>query len=621
MKSALVWIAIIVLVLLALKQIPTNTRVNEIAFSTFYTEGVEGKYRSVTLTGPDIEGTYKTAFKNSKGETIDKFKTIAPPMQDLGKAILSWKQEGQLDEFKAAKPSENNFMYLLVFWGPLLVFVVLWFVFMRQAQMGGNKALSFGKAKARGLSTSSRRITFADVAGCNEAKEELQEIVEFLKDPAKFVKLGGKIPKGVLLMGPPGTGKTLLARAISGEAKVQFFSISGSDFVEMFVGVGASRVRDLFEQGKKNAPCIIFIDEIDAVGRHRGAGLGGGHDEREQTLNQLLVEMDGFEGNEGVILIAATNRPDLRGRFEILKVHTTDKIPLAPDVDLEVIARGTPGFAGADLANLCNEAALFAARTSKKWVEMIDFEQAKDKVFMGSERKSMVMTDEDKRDTAYHEAGHAVVAATIVGADPVHKVTIIPRGRALGVTWQLPERDRYSSTRERMEGEIAILMGGRVAEETFFGMLSTGAANDIERATAIARRMVCDYGMSEKLGPLSFGQGEHEVFLGKDFSQRRDFSEHTAQVIDGEVHAIVIRNFERAKTIIQEKREILAALAEALLVRETLEANDVVRLMNGEVLPPKPPPAEAVADSLDKPTGPGSEGATNPGLNPAPSPA
>ena len=640
MKSALVWIGIIVLVLLALKQIPTNTRVNEIAFSTFITEGEHGKYRSVTLTGVDVEGVYKDAFKNSKGESIDKFKTIAPPMQDLGKVILSWKQENQLDEFRAAKPSENNFMYLLVFWGPLLVFVVLWFVFMRQAQMGGNKALSFGKARARGLNTSGRRITFADVAGCDEAKEELQEIVEFLKDPAKFVKLGGKIPKGVLLMGPPGTGKTLLARAISGEAKVQFFSISGSDFVEMFVGVGASRVRDLFEQGKKNAPCIIFIDEIDAVGRHRGAGLGGGHDEREQTLNQLLVEMDGFEGNEGVILIAATNRPDvldpallrpgrfdrrvvvdrpdLRGRFEILKVHTSDKIPLSPDVDLEVIARGTPGFAGADLANLCNEAALFAARTSKKWVEMVDFEQAKDKVYMGSERKSMVMTDEDKRDTAYHEAGHAVVASTIIGADPVHKVTIIPRGRALGVTWQLPERDRYSATREHMEGEIAILMGGRVAEETFFGQLSTGAANDIERATAIARRMVCDYGMSEKLGPLSFGQGEHEVFLGKDFSQRRDFSEHTAQVIDGEVHTIVMRNFERAKTIIQEKREILAALAEALLVRETLEARDVLLLMNGEVLPPKAPTAEAQVEA-DQPSGP--DAGPTPGLNPALSPA
>lgn len=614
-KSVLVWIGIVVLVLLALTQLPQNNKVNEISFATFYAEGIDGKYRSVTLTGQDIEGTYKTATKGPKGETITKCKTVAPSMPDLGKSILSWKQEGQLEDFKAAKPSENNFMYMLVFWGPLLVFVVLWFIFMRQAQMGGNKALSFGKAKARGASASAKRITFADVAGCDEAKEELQEIVDFLKDPAKFVKLGGKIPKGVLLMGPPGTGKTLLAKAISGEAKVQFFSISGSDFVEMFVGVGASRVRDLFEQGKKNAPCIIFIDEIDAVGRHRGAGLGGGHDEREQTLNQLLVEMDGFEGNEGVILIAATNRPDvldpallrpgrfdrrimvdrpdLKGRFEILKVHTAGKIPLSPDVDLEVIARGTPGFAGADLANLCNEAALYAARTNKKWVEMIDFEQAKDKVYMGSERRSMVMTDEDKRDTAYHEAGHAVVASIIPNADPVHKVTIIPRGRALGVTWQLPERDRYSETREYMEGKIAILMGGRVAEETFFNQMSTGASNDIERATQIARRMVCNYGMSEKLGPLSFGQGEHEVFLGKDFSQRRDFSDDTARVIDAEVHDIVMSNFNRAKSIIQEKREILVNLAEALLLRETLNADDVGKIMAGEVLPPK----ECVADT------------------------
>ncbi|MDE3246706.1 MAG: ATP-dependent zinc metalloprotease FtsH, partial [Acidobacteriota bacterium] len=426
----LVWVGIVVLVYVAIIQIPKTNNVQEVPFSTFIAEGVGGKYKTVTLSGQDVEGTYRAPFRNAKGDQIEKFKTIAPPMQDLGKVILSWRQEEppKLDEFKATKPSDNQFMYLLIFWGPLLVFVVLWFVFMRQAQAGGNKALSFGKARAKGLSSSNKRITFADVAGCEEAKEELKEIVDFLKDPARFVKLGGKIPKGVLLMGPPGTGKTLLARAISGEAKVQFFSISGSDFVEMFVGVGASRVRDLFEQGKKSAPCIIFIDEIDAVGRHRGAGMGGGHDEREQTLNQLLVEMDGFEGNEGVILIAATNRPDVldpallrpgrfdrrvvvdrpdvKGRFEILKVHTANKIPLSPDVDLEVIARGTPGFAGADLANLCNEAALYAARTNKKWVEMSDFENAKDKVYMGSERRSMVMTDEDKKITAYHEAGH-----------------------------------------------------------------------------------------------------------------------------------------------------------------------------------------------------------------------
>jgi len=640
-KSVLVWLAIIAMLLLAFKFNWSNQagRQAEIPFSTFYTEGVAGKYRSVTLSGFDVEGTYKQPEKTAKaGEVIEKFRTVAPPMQDLGKVILSWKTEGQIDEFKAAKPSENNFAYVLMFWAPLLVFVVLWFVFMRQAQMGGNKAMSFGKARAKGLSAATKRITFADVAGCDEAKEELKEVVDFLKDPAKFVKLGGKIPKGLLLMGPPGTGKTLLARAIAGEAKVQFFSISGSDFVEMFVGVGASRVRDLFEQAKKSAPCIVFIDEIDAVGRHRGAGLGGGHDEREQTLNQLLVEMDGFEGNEGVILIAATNRPDVldpallrpgrfdrrvvvdrpdvKGRHEILKVHTTDKIPLSPDVELEVIARGTPGFAGADLANLCNEAALNAARTNKKWVEMIDFENAKDKVYMGSERRSMVMSDEDKRDTAYHEAGHAVVAAVTPGADPVHKVTIIPRGRALGVTWQLPERDKYSSTRDYMEGQIAILMGGRIAEETFFNRLSTGASNDIERASQIARRMVCDYGMSDKLGPLSFGQGDHEVFLGKDFSQRRDFSEDTARVIDAEVHLIVMRNYERAKQIILEHRDRLSLIAEALLVRETLDGNDVEILMKGGTLPPPKGPA------LPLPTATATvEPAADPSLNPAFKPA
>jgi cell division protease FtsH len=624
MKSALVWIGIIALVLLALRQIPQNNHVQEIPFSTFYTEGVDGKYKTVQLSGMDIEGTYRTPFQGKNGDTIKSFRTVAPPMQDLGAKIMAWKLDEKLDEFKAAKPSENNFMYLLVFWGPLLVFVVLWFVFMRQAQMGGNKALSFGKAKARGLSASSKRVTFADVAGCDEAKEELKEVVDFLKDPAKFVKLGGKIPKGLLLMGPPGTGKTLLAKAIAGEAKVQFFSISGSDFVEMFVGVGASRVRDLFEQAKKNAPCIVFIDEIDAVGRHRGAGLGGGHDEREQTLNQLLVEMDGFEGNEGVIVIAATNRPDvldpallrpgrfdrrvvvdrpdLKGRTEILKVHTADKIPLAPDVELEVIARGTPGFAGADLANLCNEAALLAARVNKKWVEMIDFEQAKDKVYMGAERRSLVMTEEDKKVTAYHEAGHTVVAAVVPHSDPVHKVTIIPRGRALGVTWQLPERDRYNTTKDYMESRIAISMGGRLAEEITFNQLSTGASNDIQQATALARSMVAEYGMSEKLGPLSYGGGQQEVFLGRDFMQHREISEETARTIDSEVHVIVTKNYERAKRILLEHRVQLQAIAEALLARETLDGNDVDILMKGGTLPPPKggngPTALATGDGL-----------------------
>ena len=638
MKSALVWVAIIALVLLALNSIPKNSGTQEIPFSTFYTEGLRGDYKTVTLAGVDIEGTYKKPVQNAKGETFTKFKTIAPPMQDLGAKIMAWRMEEppKLDEFKAAKPSENNLTFYLIFWGPLLVFVVLWFVFMRQAQMGGNKALSFGKARARGLAAGAKRVTFADVAGCDEAKAELQEVVEFLKDPAKFVKLGGKIPRGLLLMGPPGTGKTLLARAIAGEAKVQFFSISGSDFVEMFVGVGASRVRDLFEQGKKNAPSIIFIDEIDAVGRHRGAGLGGGHDEREQTLNQLLVEMDGFEGNEGVILIAATNRPDvldpallrpgrfdrrvvvdrpdLKGRTEILQVHTADKIPLSPDVDLEVIARGTPGFAGADLANLCNEAALNAARVNKKWVEMIDFENAKDKVYMGSERRSLVMTEEDKKITAYHEAGHTVIAAVVPHSDPIHKVTIIPRGRALGVTWQLPERDRYNTTKDYMESRISIAMGGRIAEEIFFNQLSTGASNDIQQATEMARSMVTEYGMSEKLGPLKYGGGHQEVFLGRDFAQQRDISEDTARVIDGEVHAIVMSNYDRAKRIIQEKRAELVAIAEALLVRESLDGKDVAILMGGGILPPKPEVPTVSASSTDEPE-------PDPGLDPALNPA
>ncbi|MCE1203724.1 MAG: ATP-dependent zinc metalloprotease FtsH [Holophagaceae bacterium] len=638
MKSVLVWLGIIALLVLAFRQIPQNSKQIEVPFSTFYTEGVAGKYKSVTLSGFDIEGTYKQPFSPKPGEIVEKFRTVAPPMQDLGKVILSWKTEGQIEEFKAAKPSENNFAYVLMFWAPLLVFVVLWFVFMRQAQMGGNKAMSFGKARAKGLSGSAKRTTFADVAGCDEAKEELKEIVEFLKDPAKFLKLGGKIPKGVLLMGPPGTGKTLLARAIAGEAKVQFFSISGSDFVEMFVGVGASRVRDLFEQAKKSAPCIVFIDEIDAVGRHRGAGLGGGHDEREQTLNQLLVEMDGFEGNEGVILVAATNRPDVldpallrpgrfdrrvvvdrpdvKGRFEILKVHTADKIPLSPDVDLEVLARGTPGFAGADLANLCNEAALTAARGNKKWVEMHDFENAKDKVYMGTERRSLVMTDEDKRITAYHEAGHTVVAALVPQSDPLHKVTIIPRGRALGVTWQLPLKDRYNTTREYMESRIAIAMGGRIAEEIFFNQLSTGASNDIQQATDMAKSMVMEYGMSDKLGPLNFGGGQHEIFLGRDFTQHREISEDTARMIDSEVHEFVMRNYRKAKAAIESHREQLVAIAEALLVRETLDGNDIEILMKGGTLPPpkagSTPTAPATVEE-----GP----STDPGLNPALKPA
>ncbi|HEV8589008.1 MAG TPA: ATP-dependent zinc metalloprotease FtsH [Pyrinomonadaceae bacterium] len=484
---------------------------------------------------------------------------------------------------------------------PFLLIFGFWIFMLRQMQSGGNKALSFGKSRAKLLSNQQKRVTFKDVAGVEEAKEELQEIIEFLKEPQKFQKLGGRIPKGVLMMGPPGTGKTLLARAIAGEANVPFFSISGSDFVEMFVGVGASRVRDLFEQGKKNAPCIIFIDEIDAVGRHRGAGLGGGHDEREQTLNQLLVEMDGFESNDGVILIASTNRPDVldpallrpgrfdrrvvvsrpdvRGREGILKVHTR-KIPLGEDVDISIIARGTPGFTGADLANLVNEAALNAARYNKKVVAMSDFELAKDKVLMGAERKSMVISNEEKRVTAYHEAGHTLVGLKVPNADPVHKVTIIPRGMALGVTQQLPEGDRHNYTMEYLLGQISILMGGRIAEETFLGNITTGASNDIEKATELARAMVCEYGMSE-LGPLTFGKKEEQIFLGREIAQHRDFSEETAIRIDSEVRKIVTEQYERATKIIQENRDTLVRLAEALLEHESLDGVQIRRIVAG----------------------------------------
>jgi cell division protease FtsH len=471
---------------------------------------------------------------------------------------------------------------------------------MRQMQVGGNKALSFGKSRARLLSEDRKKVTFADVAGADEAKDEVSEIIEFLKDPPKFQKLGGRIPKGVLIVGPPGTGKTLLAKAIAGEAGVPFFSISGSDFVEMFVGVGASRVRDLFEQGKKHAPCIIFIDEIDAVGRLRGAGLGGGHDEREQTLNQLLVEMDGFDTNEGVILVAATNRPDvldpallrpgrfdrqvvvarpdLKGRIEILRVHTK-KVAMSKDVSLEVVARGTPGFAGADLENLVNEAALLAARKGKKAVEMEDFEFAKDKVLMGVERRSLILSDEEKRTTAYHEAGHALVARLLPGTDPVHKVTIIPRGRALGLTMQLPTDDRYTYPKEYLYNNIAILMGGRAAEEVVLNYMTTGAGNDIERATELARKMVCEWGMSEKMGPLTFGKKEQEIFLGREIAQHRDYSEHTAVEIDQEVRRLVTENYERAKTLIRDNIKALKALAEALLDREVLDAPEIEKII------------------------------------------
>ncbi len=514
------------------------------------------------------------------------------------------------------EPSSSYWLPALYYLLPFALLLGFWIFMLRQMQSGGNKALSFGKSRAKLLSNQQKRVTFKDVAGVEEAKEELQEIIEFLKEPQKFQKLGGRIPKGVLMMGPPGTGKTLLARAIAGEANVPFFSISGSDFVEMFVGVGASRVRDLFEQGKKNAPCIIFIDEIDAVGRHRGAGLGGGHDEREQTLNQLLVEMDGFESNDGVILIASTNRPDVldpallrpgrfdrrvvvsrpdvRGREGILKVHTR-KIPLGEDVDISVIARGTPGFTGADLANLVNEAALNAARYNKKVVAMYDFELAKDKVLMGAERKSMVISNEEKRVTAYHEAGHTLVGLKVPNADPVHKVTIIPRGMALGVTQQLPEGDRHNYTKDYLLGQISILMGGRIAEETFLGGITTGASNDIERATELARSMVCEYGMSE-LGPLTFGKKEEQIFLGREIAQHRDYSEETSIRIDSEVRKIVTEQYERATKIIQENRDTLVRLADALLEHESLDGVQIRRIVAGLSIDDAEPPSSVSAE-------------------------
>ncbi|HLE64029.1 MAG TPA: ATP-dependent zinc metalloprotease FtsH [Pyrinomonadaceae bacterium] len=527
--------------------------------------------------------------------------------------------KARVEKFEDESGSSNYFWPMLITWAPLLFIIGIWIFMLRQMQSGGNKALSFGKSRAKLLNNQQKRVTFKDVAGVEEAKEELQEIIEFLKEPQKFQKLGGRIPKGVLMMGPPGTGKTLLARAIAGEANVPFFSISGSDFVEMFVGVGASRVRDLFEQGKKNAPCIIFIDEIDAVGRHRGAGLGGGHDEREQTLNQLLVEMDGFESNDGVILIASTNRPDVldpallrpgrfdrrvvvsrpdvRGREGILKVHTR-KIPLGEDVDISVIARGTPGFTGADLANLVNEAALNAARYNKKLVAMADFELAKDKVLMGAERKSMVISNEEKRVTAYHEAGHTLVGLKVPNADPVHKVTIIPRGMALGLTQQLPEGDRHNYSEEYLLGQIAILMGGRIAEESFLGSITTGASNDIERATELARAMVCEYGMSE-MGPLTFGKKEEQIFLGREIAQHRDFSEDTAIKIDHQVKQIVTAQYQRARDIIEESRDVMIRLAECLLERETLDAVEIRRIVAGLPLDEQQPVSDS--DSEDRP--------------------
>ncbi len=572
----------------------------EINFSQFMGDVDQGKVHEVLIDGMQLHGKYADG---------SPFHTTVP--QNDSAMVKDLSDKKVLITFRDAN-SGSWPLQLLGTWAPLILLGALWFFMIRQMQTGGNKALSFGKSRARLLSMQQKKVTFKDVAGVEEAKEELREIIEFLREAQKFQKLGGRIPKGVLLVGPPGTGKTLLARAVAGEANVPFFSISGSDFVEMFVGVGASRVRDLFEQGKKNAPCIIFIDEIDAVGRHRGAGLGGGHDEREQTLNQLLVEMDGFESNEGVILMAATNRPDVldpallrpgrfdrrvvvsrpdvRGREEILRVHTR-KIPLAEDVDLSVLARGTPGFSGADLANMVNEAALAAARQNRKAVLMFDFEVAKDKVLMGVERKSLILSDDEKKVTAFHEAGHALVAAKLPGSDPVHKVTIIPRGMALGVTMQLPVDDRHNYTKEYLKTDLAILMGGRIAEELFLNQMSTGAGNDIERATEMARKMVCEWGMSD-LGPLTFGKKEEQIFLGREISQHRDYSEDTAIKIDGEVRKLVNYGYETAKGILQGNPETLRKIAAALLEREVLDASEVMLLVEGKELPPMKLPSK-----------------------------
>ena len=590
-KNLLFWGIIIVAMILLFNLFNRpRTTTHEMSYSEFMNYVEQNKVKKVEARGRNI------TWWDTQGVN---YKTYAPEDPELIRIL----REKRI-EITAKKEEDSPFWQnILISWFPMILLIGVWLFFMRQMQVGGGKALSFGKSKAKVLTKDQHRVTFENVAGIEEAKGELEEIIAFLRDPKRFTKLGGRIPKGVLLIGAPGTGKTLLARAIAGEADVPFFTISGSDFVEMFVGVGASRVRDLFLQGKRNAPCIIFIDEIDAVGRHRGAGLGGGHDEREQTLNQLLVEMDGFESNEGVILIAATNRPDVldpallrpgrfdrqvvvpipdvKGREEILRVHTK-RTPLAADVDLALIARGTPGFTGADLENLVNEAALLAARQEKDQVEMSDFEQAKDKVLMGVERKSMIIPLEERKNTAYHEAGHTLVAKMIPGSDPIHKVTIIPRGRALGITQQLPIDEKHTYPRDYLINNITIMMGGRAAEELVLHHQTTGAGNDIERATEIARRMVCEWGMSEKLGPLAFGQKEEQIFLGREFNQHRDYSEYTARLIDGEVSAIVTHCYSRAKEILQENMDSLHRLAQALLEKEVLDGQQIDRILKGE---------------------------------------
>ena len=609
LRNLTIWMVVIAIAFLLWHLVQTTQKQQqEIVFSDFLSGVEQGNIAEVTIIGNKIEGKY--------AGSDETFFTYSPNYDELVKILRQHKVR-----IKAKEPSQKPWLVAIISWAPMVVLIGVWIFFMRQMQSGGNKALSFGKSRAKMFSSQHKKATFKDVAGVDEAKEELQEIIEFLKDPQRFQKLGGRIPKGVLLMGPPGTGKTLLARAIAGEANVPFLSISGSDFVEMFVGVGASRVRDLFEQGKKNAPCIIFIDEIDAVGRHRGAGLGGGHDEREQTLNQLLVEMDGFNTNEGVILISATNRPDIldpallrpgrfdrrivvdppdiRGREGILKVHTRNS-PLGPDVDLSVIARGTPGFSGADIANLVNEAALAAARLGKKAVDMEDFEAAKDKVLMGVERRSLVISEEEKRSTAYHEAGHALVAMLTPGSDPIHKVTIIPRGRALGVTQQLPIDDRHTYTKQYLGTQLRVLLGGRASEEILLQDLTTGAGTDLERATELARKMVCEWGMSENLGPLTFGGREEQIFIGKEFARHMDYSEETAMLIDQEVKRIITENYEACKTLLRDNLKTLKAIANKLLEREVLDHAQIKAIIEGKPLKSRAKPTSSITKATKK---------------------
>ena len=593
-KNIALWliISLIFVLLYNLFNQPKNSQ-ESVIFSDFIAAAEKGQVVEVSIQGENISGK----FLNGKS-----FKTYAP--KDAG-LIPLLKEKGVRI---AAKPAEDSpwYMTVLISWLPTILLIAIWIFFMRQMQSGGGKAMSFGKSRARLMTDRSKKVTFNDVAGIDEAKGELQEIIDFLRDPKKFTRLGGRIPKGVLLVGPPGTGKTLLARAIAGEADVPFFTISGSDFVEMFVGVGASRVRDLFTQGKKSAPCIIFIDEIDAVGRHRGAGLGGGHDEREQTLNALLVEMDGFESNEGVILVSATNRPDVldpallrpgrfdrqvvvnlpdvKGREMILAVHTR-KTVIAEDVDMKVIARGTPGFSGADIENLVNEAALHAARLGKEKVSMLDFEFAKDKVMMGAERKSMVISEQEKRITAYHEAGHALVARMLPGTDPIHKITIIPRGRALGLTQQLPIDEKHTYPKRYLLNTISILLGGRAAEELVLDDFTTGAGNDIERATDLARKMVCEWGMSPQMGPMSYGKKEEQIFLGREIATHKDYSDETAKRIDAEIATIIASGYETTKTVLSENLATLHRLADELIKREVLNAEDLDAIISGRALP------------------------------------